>query len=349
MNAPRILVCGSQVPFASGGAEVLVRTLAERLARHGCEVDVVQLPFSWRTRVQVLQSALAWRLLDLAEVSGRPVDRVIATRFPSYAVAHPYKVVWLVHQFRQAYDLRGTPWSDFADSAEDRQAVAALRSLDTRTLGEAAGRYAISRNVAERLRRFNGLDAEALYPPPEHDGAYRCDGFGDYVFGVGRLDRLKRFDLLLRALPHTRRPVRCVIAGTGPEREALAALAERLGVAERVELPGWVDSDRLLELYAGCLAVFYAPYDEDYGYVTVEAFKSRKPVLTAADSGGVLELVEDGVSGYVVPAEGARRLAARLDELHAEPARARALGAAGERSVRGIGWERVLSRLAGLE
>ena len=62
---------------------------------------------------------------------------------------------------------------------------------------------------------------------------------------------------------------------------------------------GWVDDDTLIRLYAECFAVFYAPVDEDYGLATVEAFQAGKPVVTASDSGGVLEFVEDGVSGCV--------------------------------------------------
>src|SRR6185436_6256519 len=130
---------------------------------------------------------------------------------------------------------------------------------------------------------------------------YAPGDFGDYVFSAGRLDRLKRFDLLIRAMKHTETPVRCRIAGEGPERESLQALADRLGVKDRVDLLGWVEDARMAAHFAHSLAVFYAPYDEDYGYVTVEAFKSAKPVVTTADSGGVLEFVEDGRNGYVCP------------------------------------------------
>lgn len=348
---PRICVCGAQVPFAHGGAEMLVTSLRDELARRGYEVDVVTLPFQWMDRVKLLKSALAWRLVDLTEVNGRKIDRVIATRFPSYLVHHPHKVVWLVHQFRQAYDLLGTEHSDFAPGEpRDAQALAMIRSLDRRTLGEARAVYTISANVAERMRRYNDVAGEPLYPPPRLDGSYREGAFGDYVFTAGRLDPMKRFDLLLRALPHTETPVRVKIGGTGPEREALAALAAKLGVAERVELLGWVEDSALLDLYAGSLAVYYAPWDEDYGYVTVEAFKAGKPVVTAADSGGVLEFVSEGETGFVAPAgseRGApRAIAAHLDRLYRDRELARRLGAAGRERVRAITWDRVVAALA---
>jgi len=347
MSPERVCICGAQVPFARGGAEMLVESLRAELVRRGCEVDVVTLPFHWPTRVDLLKGCLAWRLVDLTEAAGQRIDRVIATRFPSYMVKHPNKVVWLVHQLRQVYDLYGTRHSDFADQPRDRAVIEMVRDMDRRTLGEARAVFAISRNVADRLRRGNQVEAEVLHPPPRLDGCYHPGEFGDYVFAIGRLDRMKRFDLLVRAMQHTETAVRCRIAGTGPEREALGELAARLGVAERVELLGWVDDREVVELFAGACGVFFAPYDEDYGYVTVEAFKAGKPVVTTGDAGGVLEFVEDAVNGFVCPPDAPREIAARLDRLFRERGLARALGAAGAARVRAIGWDQVVAKLMG--
>jgi glycosyltransferase involved in cell wall biosynthesis len=345
MSAERICICDAQVPFVRGGAEMLVESLRAELERRGFEVDVVTLPFHWPTRVDLLKGCLAWRLIDLTEAAGKRIHRVIATRFPSYLVKHPDKVVWLVHQLRQIYDLLGTRYSDFGDQPRDRNAIDMLRDMDRRTLSEARAVFAISRNVADRLRRYDEVEAEVLFPPPRLDGSYHPGEFGDYVFAIGRLDRMKRFDLLVRALKHTETAVRCRIAGSGPEREALAELAARLGVADRVELLGWVDDREVVELYAGACCVFYAPYDEDYGYVTVEAFKAAKPVVTTADAGGVLEFVEDGVDGFVCAPDAPREIGARLDRLFRDRREARALGAAGQARVKAIGWDRVIARL----
>jgi glycosyltransferase involved in cell wall biosynthesis len=344
----RICIVGAKVPFAYGGAEMLIDSLRGELKARGFEVDVVTLPFHWPTRIDLLKSSLAWRLVDLTAAEGKRIDRVIATRFPSYLIKHPHKVVWLVHQLRQIYDLLGTTYSDFApQQPRDARVMEMIRAMDRRTLREARAVYTISRQTAERLRRWNELEAEVLYPPPRLTSALRTGEPGDYILGVGRLDRLKRFDLLVRALAHTRTPVRCRLAGSGPEREALAALAARLGVAERLELLGWVDDAEVVELYAGALGVFFAPYDEDYGYVTVEAFKSGKPVLTAADSGAVLEFVRDGVNGFVCAPGAPEEMAARIDALYEDRARARALGLAGREAVRGIDWDRVVAALTG--
>jgi glycosyltransferase involved in cell wall biosynthesis len=342
----RIVICATRVPFAYGGAEMLVESLHAELEARGFEVDLVALPFAWGSREQLLKSALAWRLLDLTEAGGKRIDRVICTRFPSYLVKHPHKVVWLIHQMRQVYDLLGTGYSDFSQEApRDAEVIGMVRTMDDRGLGEARARFTISGNTAERLERWNRLDAEPLYPPPRLGDAYRPGEFGDYVFSAGRLDPLKRFDLLIQALAHTAAPVRLKLAGSGPEEAKLRELAARLGVAERVDFLGWIEDGAMADLFAGALAVYYAPYDEDYGYVTVEAFKSGKPVVTTADSGGVLEFVEDGASGFVAPAGAAREIAGRFDLLFADRSRARAMGEAGRVKVAGIGWDRVIERL----
>jgi glycosyltransferase involved in cell wall biosynthesis len=220
-----------------------------------------------------------------------------------------------------------------------------IRAIDARALGEARARFSISANTAARLREHNGLDAEPLYPPPRLGDGYRSEAPGDYVFTVGRLDPMKRFDLLVRALAASRRPWRAVIAGEGPERDRLEALAVELGVADRLELAGRVDDARLVDLYARALAVFYAPFDEDYGYVTVEAFRSERPVVTTADSGGVLEFVRDGENGFVCSARAQSEVAARLDRLFDERGEALRLGRAGRERVAAIGWDRVIERL----
>jgi glycosyltransferase involved in cell wall biosynthesis len=346
---PRIVITGVKVPFAYGGAEMLVDSLRDELKSRDFEVDVVTLPFHWPTRVELLKSALAWRLVNLTEAAGKRIDLVIATRFPSYLVKHPNKVVWLVHQLRQVYDLLGTPYSDFSTSQpRDAKALEMIRAMDRRTLSEARRVFTISGNVAERLHRFNQLEAEVLYPPPKLDRLLHPGDYEDFIFTVGRLDELKRFDLLIRAMKHTETPVRCRIGGTGPERDALAELIARLHLQEKVELLGWLDDRGVVENYASCLGVFYAPYDEDYGYVTVEAFKSAKPVITTADSGGVLEFVEEGVNGFIGPPDSPRELGARIDALYKDREKSRAMGAAGLRRVREVTWDRVIEKLVGM-
>lgn len=341
----RILVCTTQVPFARGGSELLSEGLRDALRAAGHEAEIVALPFTWTPRPQLLKGALAWRLLDLTEVDGRPVDAIICTKFPSYAARHPRKIVWLVHQHRQAYDWYGTALSDWGAQPDDAETRRLLLRMDRRVLGEADRLFAISRNVAARLRRFNRLDATPLYPPSHLAPMLRPGPFDDYILSISRLDSAKRLHLLLEALARADTPLRAIIAGRGAELPRLQQLAAQLGIADRVHFAGWVDDAAAAELYARCRAVFYAPVDEDYGLATIEAFAAGKPVLTTTDAGGVLEFVQDDVSGLVA-APDVTALAAKLRQL-SDPATAARLGAGNPQRVAHITWPSVVAALLG--
>jgi len=296
----RVLVAAVQSPFSEGGAELHVRRLTEELVARGVEADLVTIPLIERERFDLVRSALAWRSLDVTEFGGRPVDAVVATRFPSYAVRHPNKVVWVIHQYRQAYDQFGSPWSDFTASKEDRRARETIAEIDRLGLSEARRVFANSRTVAARLRKYNGIESEPLYHPPPLVGRYRTGPPGDYALSVGRLDGWKRPDLPLRALVHAPE-ARLVVVGRGPEEERLKRLARELDLEPRVQWVPEAGDEALLELYAGARLVVVAPEGEDLGYVPLEAFLSGKPVLTTDDAGGPLEFVIDGETGFVVP------------------------------------------------
>ncbi len=346
MGVRTILVCEAQVPLVKGGAESHVRQLVDRLRGHGYQVDLVSVPFKWYPKEEILAHAAAWRLLDLSESNGTPVDLVIATKFPSYFVRHPNKVAWLIHQYRAAYELCGTTYSDFAHVDLDVGIREQLIALDTRMLGECARLYTNAGNTAARVRKYNGLPAEALYHPPRLADRITPGPALDYVLSVGRLETVKRHDLAIRAMARLQGPTRLVIVGEGTQEMALRGLIDELGLRDRVQLAGAVGDDDLLALYAGALGVVYTPFDEDFGYVTLEAFLARKPVITARDSGGTLEFVQAGVNGWVCdPTPEA--LADAFAELAGHPARSAALGDAGYDRARLVTWDGVIERLVG--
>jgi glycosyltransferase involved in cell wall biosynthesis len=340
----RIAVCAPQAPFVRGGAEILVETLVEELRRRDHEAELVTVPYKWYPGTRVFDQALLWRLLDLEEANGRPIELVIATKFPSYVVRHPNKVAWLLHQFRQAYDWDGTELGQFGDGPLDRAARQAIHRLDTKTLGEACRLFAISGNVAERLKRWNGLEAEVLPPPPQ-SLAYRCEDYGDFVLSVGRLDITKRVDLLLEAAASAD-DFRVVVVGDGPDRDRLEQLAASLALDGRVAFAGQVSAEELTDLYARCLAVFYAPIDEDFGFVPYEAFLSEKPVVTTLDAGGPLEVVADRENGAVCEPT-ATAIAEALSRFARNPEEARAFGQAGKTVAERVTWDFVIDRLLG--
>ncbi len=338
----RIAVCAPQVPFIRGGAEIVGDDLVEELRKRGHEAELVTVPFKWYPSERVLTQAFLWRLLDLEEADGAPIDLLIATKFPSYAVRHPNKVVWLLHQFRQAYELDRTDLGQFDESPEQRALRREVHRLDRLSLGEAKRLFAISQNVADRLESSTGLVAEVLPPPPQ-ELPYRCDEYGDFVLSVGRIDRAKRVELLLEALAADS-SLRCVIAGEGPDRERLERLARARGLDGRARFAGRVSEEELADLYARCLAVYYAPVDEDFGLVPYEAFLAEKPVVTTTDAGGPLEVVRDHTTGLVVEptpaalAEACAWLAGHLDS-------AREWGRAGKIEAERISWDHTVERL----
>ena len=336
----KIAVCSPQVPFVRGGAELMAEELVAALRARGHETELVTIPFKWYPGTRVLDQAFLWRLVDLTEADGQPIDRVIATKFPAYCVRHPNKVAWVLHQFRQAYDYDRTELGQFSESAVDRATRRAVERLDTVALGEARRVFATSANVAERLRRYNGIDAELLPHPPQ-SLPYRSGEQEGFVLSVNRLDRAKRIDLLIEAAQ--REPsVSVVIAGDGPDRARLQELAR--GLNGQVEFAGSVAADDLADLYARCLAVYYAPIDEDFGMVPYEAFLSGKPVLTTIDAGGPLEVVHDRETGVVVAPEAAE-LARAVTYLREHAEEASAWGRAGKAIAERVTWDACVAAL----
>ena len=341
-----VLVCEAQVPFVRGGAERHVDGLLAELCRHGYRAQKVSIPFKSYPKEDLVAQTALWRLLDLTEFNYEPVDLVIATKFPTYFVRHPNKVTWLFHQYRAIYDLAGTPWSEFTSEERDVNLRKKLIDLDTEVLAESKKLFSNARNTARRLATYNGLTAEPLYHPPPLAGRLTPGRFDNYVLSVGRLELTKRVDLIVRAIAQTDRSVRLVVVGGGSQRPQVEQLARELGVTDRVTFAGEIDDEVLVALYANALAVVFPPFDEDYGYITLEAFLARKPVITTADAGGPLEFVEDDVNGFVVE-PNAEALAAAIARLAADRALAQRFGDAGCERASAITWQGVVERLAG--
>lgn len=342
MKDKKIVICNAQIPFSYGGAEIMVENLYKELKIRKFDVEVVQLPYRWYPPEKLLDSAFAWRLIDLTECNGMKPDLVIATKFPSYIVEHPNKVTWLMHQYRGAYDLYTSEFTDLK-GMEGEQVRRRIVEMDNRTLAESKKLYSISQTVADRLWKYNHLKATCLYQPPKNPEKFYSESYGDYILSVGRLDKLKRLELLIQALKYCDSRIRAKIAGRGSEQQDLVELARREGVADRVEFLGFVAEEEVYSLYANAFSVFFAPKDEDYGFITLEAFLSRKPVVTCSDSGGVLEFVQDGESGCVCASP--KELGEAIEKLWRDKKTCQAMGEAGYEIVRPITWDAVIEAL----
>jgi glycosyltransferase involved in cell wall biosynthesis len=346
-----ILVLGVKVPFTSGGQEALVKSLVTALKERGHEADSVELPFALPTRQSLLQQISLWRGLDFESFAGKKVDLVIATKFPSYFARHPRKSLWLVHQHRPLYDLYGGNYSDFSDDPRDEVLRNAVSEADRAAIAECTVRAGISQNVVDRLETFCHINAACLYPPLPLGNRYQTLATESYILSVGRLCGIKRVDLLLKALPRIHEFVKLKIVGQPDEPGFLEYLqneASKHHLWHRVEFLGRVDDETLIRLYAQARAVYYAPHNEDYGYVTLEAMASSKPVVTAHDSGGVLEFVRHEENGLVVEPtlDG---ISAGFNRLVENPEWAERLGQSGREHLDSLslseGWDAIVSYL----
>jgi len=341
----KIVLASTFVPFINGGARFIVEWLEEKLLEHGHEVERFYLPFVDSPH-DLLDQMAAYRLMDLSGVG----DRLIAFRPPAYLLRHPHKILWFIHHVRTFYDLWDTEYGP-PPTADNRAVRHALRHADTQALREAKAVFTNSNIVGRRLSAFNSVASETLYPPIYRPERFRCDGFGDEIVAISRVEPHKRQRLLIEALARTKTPVRLRLCGRASNpAHALELQTEirRLGLADRIVFEDrWIAESEKADILAGALAVAYLPKDEDsYGYPSLEAAHASKAVLTTEDSGGVLELVTDRHNGLICPPFAAP-LAAAMDELYRDRVLAARLGAANMARLAelGIAWDHVLARL----
>ena len=343
----RIAVVTSSPPMVEGGHLVIARSLVQALREAGHAADIVvtpQNPFGRQASAYVA----TW-LTDLGTADGERIDQVISLRYPSYAVRHDRHVCWLNHTMREYYDQ----WDRFSGVLSPHGRI---KERVRRAFIHAADRYLLTRNVTrlfvqsrtiqQRLAIWPELRSTVLYPPPPQR-PYRCDQYGDYIFMVSRLTPLKRADLLVRALSERQAAgIRCVIAGEGEEQARLQSLIDRLGVSDRVTLAGRLTDAEVLDHLARCRAVVFPPFEEDYGFVTAEAFASGKAVITCRDSGGPAELVEDRVQGLVCDPT-APSLAIAIQALMEDRSLAEKMGAEALKACARLNWPDAVRQLTG--
>lgn len=341
----KIVLASTFVPFINGGARFIVEWLEEQLLAHGHEVERFYLPVLDGPD-SILDQAALFRLMDLSQAG----DRLIAFRPPSYVLQHPNKVLWFIHHIRVYYDLWGHEHAP-APTPANEAVRKALMHLDTQAIGEARKVYTNSQVVSRRLKDFNGIASEPLYPPIYQPERFRNDGYGDEVVVVCRVEPHKRQMLLIEAMQHVKTPVRlrlCGKAGSPAYGAEIGRRIQQLGVADKVSFEDrWISEGEKSDILAGALAAAYLPEDEDsYGYPSLEAAHAEKCVLTTTDSGGVLELVEHGRNGLIVEPD-ARAVAAALDELHRSREKTRKMGLANrDRLVEmKIDWSHVVDAL----
>lgn len=346
----RVAVLHPQTAFVRGGAETHAEALVRALKAAGHDADLVRIAGKWYPASQLAHQMAVWRSFDITESNGLKVDAVIALKFPAYLIEHERKIVWLIHQHRTAYELWDHP--EFADLSRQDDG-AGVRDMvwnaDRLSLNEAKRVFTNSKNVQERLWSSLRIPSDHLYHPSgvtEHLLDQAPGPYGDYVLFPSRMESLKRQSLVIDAMTHVRSDVKLVLVGRGPDEAQLRERVDRLRLKDKVRFEIGVSDDRLHQLYLGALAVYFGPFDEDYGYVTLEGFAAERPVVTLTDSGGPLEFVADGETGFVRPPEPTD-IAGAFDRLQGDHDLAERMGKAGNAFVRAEvpRWPDVVARL----
>jgi glycosyltransferase involved in cell wall biosynthesis len=345
----KIIVATTQVPFVRGGAEILAEGLLDALREAGYETELVTIPFKWYPPERILDIMLASSLIDLSESCGEKIDRLIGLKFPAYLIPHPRKVIWLLHQHRQAYELWGTPLGDLEHYPNGIQIRDTIINADNKVFREANQIFTISKNVAKRLKKYNQVEGTPLYHPPQNADFFYCQNPCDYFFYPSRINPTKRQELIIYALNKTKSPFKVVFAGstdTLDYKKRLEKLAEQLGISNKVSFIGFVSEQEKRKLYANSIGTIYCPYDEDYGYVTLESMLSKKPILTCQDSGGPTELIKNKKTGLVVENE-AQAIADAMEALWYHQSWSKHLGEQANEYYKclNISWSTVVEKL----
>jgi glycosyltransferase involved in cell wall biosynthesis len=345
----RVIIASTSVPHIDGGGRLIARWTAEAMRAVGHEVEEFYLPFPTEPR-PLLAALVGLRTTPFAGYG----DRLIAIRWPAHIIRHENKTTWFIHHYRQLFDLWDSPYRGMPANGEGLAYREALRRIDNQCLAESRNVFTNSLIVRDRVREYNGLDPEPLFPPIGGDiSRFRTESYGDFIFYPSRITPIKRQFLAVKAMRFTTSPVRLVIAGkpeSSPYEQELRDYVREHSLEDRVELRfGWLDEDSKVDLLARCLAVAYLPLDEDsYGYPSLEASHSAKAVVTLQDSGGALEFVRDGREGLVAE-PNPRDLAQAFDRLYEDKSAAERMGeqSFARRDELKIAWPHVISRLLG--
>lgn len=342
----KVAVINSQAPFIWGGAEEMAINVTKALRRFGFDAQLVRIPMYWEPAERLLDEALICQLLRLDDY-----DRVIASKFPSYGIPHRDMRIWLVHQFRQAYDLWDEGASNIPDTPRGRDIRQAIYDYDLNAFRTAQRLVCVAEPIRQRLSYYMGIEAPICRLPVNDEELFADTGREPYIFAGGRVNGAKRQHLLVQALALTKSKIGLVVCGPpdgAADKAELEELVERLDLRDRVKLDlRFVERSELAAYLNNALAAAYLPFQEDsVGYVTAEAFLASKPVLTTTDSGGVLEIVHDAETGYVREPDPVA-LAEAMDRFAEDPARCVRQGQTALEvwRARGITWQQSIAML----
>ncbi len=374
------IIAPSPVPFTIGGAENLMWGLCENINQlTNNQAELIKMPSKEHSFWDLIENYYNFYKLDLTHF-----DMVISSKYPSWMVQHPNSICYMMHTLRGLYDMydqsqevrRGwkaidkildymqnnpnpsqlnTFFDNLFDLKENQLGVPKdffgfpgplirkiIHYMDSFGLGqEGMKKYlAISNTVKNRVEYFPpGVLVEVVYPPTVMHNCFNKDY--KYVFMISRLDAPKRIEYLIEAMKYVKSDMKLLIAGTGPEEKKLKSLAAG---DERIQFLGFIKDEEAENHYANSLVIPYFPYNEDYGYITIEAMLHQKPVITTYDSGGPTEFVTNGETGFLVNLDP-HEIAEKIDYLAENPEVARTMGEKGWNLVKNITWKDAVSKI----
>lgn len=322
----KIIIASTIVPFIKGGGTFIYEWTAKKLIEAGHEVEIFAIPFNHRYDT-LLEQMVTFQGFDLS----KSCDRLISIRTPSYMLNHPNHVCWFIHHYRLTYELWGTSFQqEIPLTPEGYQFKDAVVNADNIALRKLKKIFTNSKEITNRLKEYNDLDSEVLYPPLLDQDDFYCNKYDDYIYYSSRISLNKRQDLAIKAMKYTKSNVKLLITGfpdTPHSGSILQKLIEDNNLHDKVIYkPEWISNEEKVHNFADCLAGIYIPFDEDsYGYPSLEAFASKKAVITCTDSGGTDELIEDNHNGYMVKPYP-ELIAEKMDQLYRDKQLAKKLG-----------------------
>ncbi|MBF0265319.1 MAG: glycosyltransferase family 4 protein [Gammaproteobacteria bacterium] len=346
----RIAVLSTQTPFVNGGAECLAQNLVSACKSMGHEVDIVSHPFSDKTPQTIRQGIELWQRENVYSWNNIP-DLIICLKFPCYYINFPNKVIWLLHQYRSVYDIwdylaqQGHQWNN-----KEQQLKVDIIKLDNESLKQDNPVYTISKNVSNRLLNYNQIISFPLLHPAGLAEKIKQNkswiSYQNYILAPSRLEPLKRQHLAIEALLYTKSRVKLILCGQGSEQKNMFQFIQQHKLHKKVKLLGHVSDNELIKYYKKSRAVFFAPYDEDYGYITLEAMQNKKAVITCTDSGGPLQFIQHQHNGYIEEPDPIA-LAKRFDQLMNSSSLAKKMGNHANKTYKQLqlSWQNVVVKL----
>ena len=322
------------VPISSsgvtGGAELLYRGLEKAFISRGYDATRIEIVVDESSFEAILQGYEDFRNLDLNEY-----DAVLSTKAPSYNIQHENHICYLLHTMRVFYDRFEDEMQKSKNNITRRDKIIAM---DSEIFSKIPNILTIGHEISNRLIKYNHIyHSEVLHPPLIEDN-FKKSAYQPFAFIPSRLHRWKKIDFLIASWKNVKSDIDLLIAGTGEDRAYFEKLANG---DNRIKFLGNITDEQLVDYYAKALFIPFAPIDEDYGYVTLEAFRSKKMVLTCKDSGEPTNMVINHVNGFVVKRDK-KEFAKKVDWIMENQDSARQYGEQGYQLILNIDWDNTI-------